>query len=137
VVALEIPGIEVLQPSLRKAPIEGSATRSHRRHHQLDPVTIAERATFANPTQYPTGISYVIVNGVPVIGGGTHTGALPGRVLRRRGTHLVTGCCEPSFKLDLSTAKVRAAILPTSFVNFCLGFSKVDPLDLLSLLKAN
>jgi N-acyl-D-aspartate/D-glutamate deacylase len=52
----------------------------------FDPATIAERATFADPRQYPAGISYVIVNGVPVIDGGAHTGALPGRVLRRRGT---------------------------------------------------
>jgi N-acyl-D-amino-acid deacylase len=51
----------------------------------LDPARIAERATFAEPRQYPTGIPYVIVNGVPVIDGGAHTGALPGRVLRRMG----------------------------------------------------
>ena len=51
----------------------------------FDPATIAERATFAKPRQYPTGIPYVIVNGVPVIDGGAHTGALPGRVLRWTG----------------------------------------------------
>lgn len=49
----------------------------------FNPATIAERATFADPRQYPTGIPYVIVNGAPVIDGGVHTGALPGRVLRR------------------------------------------------------
>lgn len=52
----------------------------------FDPATVADRATFADPRQYPTGIPYVIVNGVPVINCGTHSGALPGRVLRRRGT---------------------------------------------------
>lgn len=51
----------------------------------FDPATIDERATFADPRQYPTGIPYVIVNGVPVIDGGAHTGALPGRVLRWTG----------------------------------------------------
>jgi N-acyl-D-amino-acid deacylase len=51
----------------------------------FDPAAIAERATFAEPRQYPAGIPYVIVNGVPVIDGGAHTGALPGRVLRRTG----------------------------------------------------
>jgi N-acyl-D-aspartate/D-glutamate deacylase len=51
----------------------------------FDPATIAERATFAEPRQYPSGIPYVIVNGVPVIDGGAHTGALPGRVLRPQG----------------------------------------------------
>jgi N-acyl-D-aspartate/D-glutamate deacylase len=51
----------------------------------FNPATIADRATFDDPRQYPTGIPYVIVNGLPVIDGGDHTGALPGRVLRRRG----------------------------------------------------
>lgn len=37
------------------------------------------------PHQYPEGIDYVFVNGVPVIKGKRHTGALAGRVLR----HLV------------------------------------------------
>ena len=49
----------------------------------FDPATITERATFDEPRQYPTGIPYVIVNGVLVIDGGTHTGALSGRVLQR------------------------------------------------------
>ena len=52
----------------------------------FNPAAIAERATFAQPRQYPTGVAYVIVNGVPVIDGGAHTAALPGRVLRRKGT---------------------------------------------------
>jgi N-acyl-D-amino-acid deacylase len=51
----------------------------------FDPAAIAECATFAEPRRYPTGIPYVIVNGVPVIDGGAHTGALPGRVLVRTG----------------------------------------------------
>jgi N-acyl-D-aspartate/D-glutamate deacylase len=33
--------------------------------------------------QFPVGIDYVIVNGVPVVDGGRVTGALPGRALRR------------------------------------------------------
>lgn len=49
----------------------------------FDPETIAERATYEDPHQYPVGISTVIVNGTVVIDGGEHTGALPGRVLRR------------------------------------------------------
>jgi N-acyl-D-aspartate/D-glutamate deacylase len=50
----------------------------------FDPETIAERATFDEPHQYPVGVATVIVNGVPVVDGGGHTGALPGQVLRRR-----------------------------------------------------
>jgi N-acyl-D-amino-acid deacylase len=50
----------------------------------LDPQRIADRATFTEPYQYPEGIEYVLVNGQIVIGGGEHTGALPGEVLERR-----------------------------------------------------
>jgi len=43
--------------------------------------TVADRATFTDPHQYPAGIPYVVVNGVVVIDQGQHTGALPGQVL--------------------------------------------------------
>jgi N-acyl-D-amino-acid deacylase len=36
------------------------------------------------PHQYPDGIDFVFVNGVMVVGGEGHTGALPGKVLRNR-----------------------------------------------------
>ena len=36
------------------------------------------------PHRYPEGIDYVLVNGISVIKEGEHTGALPGKVLRRR-----------------------------------------------------
>lgn len=51
----------------------------------FDAATVSDRATFANPFQYPTGIPYVIVNGAVVIDGGQHTGARPGHVLFGRG----------------------------------------------------
>ncbi|RJQ71510.1 D-aminoacylase [Pseudonocardiaceae bacterium YIM PH 21723] len=51
----------------------------------FDPDTIADTATFDNPRQVATGIPYVLVNGVPVIDGGNHTGALPGHSLRNPG----------------------------------------------------
>jgi len=47
----------------------------------FDPQTVADRATFTDPHQYPVGIPCVIVNGVVVIDQGQHTGALPGQVL--------------------------------------------------------
>jgi N-acyl-D-aspartate/D-glutamate deacylase len=50
----------------------------------FDPATIIDRATYEHPHRYPLGISTVIVNGAIVVDGGQHTGALPGRVLRRR-----------------------------------------------------
>ena len=49
----------------------------------FDPLTVDARATPETPREYPVGIEYVIVNGRVVIDGGAHTGALPGRALRR------------------------------------------------------
>jgi len=47
----------------------------------FDPKTVDDRATFERPREYPAGIEYVLVNGVPVIERGEHTGKRPGRVL--------------------------------------------------------
>ena len=47
----------------------------------FDPATIASHATYARPHQYATGVVDVLVNGVPVIREGAHTGALPGRIV--------------------------------------------------------
>ena len=47
----------------------------------FDQGRVIDRATFESPHQFPTGIPYVIVNGVVVIDNEQHTGALPGRVL--------------------------------------------------------
>ncbi len=49
----------------------------------FDPVTVRSLATYDEPRRYPAGIPYVLVNGSLVIDGGEHTGALPGRALRR------------------------------------------------------
>lgn len=51
----------------------------------FDPETVADTATYDNPRQVATGIPYVLVNGVPVIDDGTHTGATPGHSLRNPG----------------------------------------------------
>ena len=51
----------------------------------FDLATIIDRATFEAPHQYPAGIDAVLVNGEVVVDGGRHTGARPGRVLRRGG----------------------------------------------------
>ncbi len=48
----------------------------------FDPETIIDRATFAQPHQYPAGIDQVIVNGVVVVAGSVHSGKLPGRIIR-------------------------------------------------------
>jgi N-acyl-D-amino-acid deacylase len=49
----------------------------------FDPATIADRATFKEPTTPAAGIALVMVNGTTVWESGRATGALPGRVLRR------------------------------------------------------
>jgi N-acyl-D-amino-acid deacylase len=49
----------------------------------FDPATVRANATYDQPRQFPDGIEHVIVNGVAVVEGGVHTGALPGRALRR------------------------------------------------------
>lgn len=49
----------------------------------FDPATVRATATYDQPRQFPVGIPYVIVNGQIVVDEGRHTGALPGRALRR------------------------------------------------------
>lgn len=49
----------------------------------FDPETVADRATYEQPTLLATGMRYVIVNGALAIDGGAYTGALAGRVLHR------------------------------------------------------
>jgi N-acyl-D-amino-acid deacylase len=50
----------------------------------FDPDGVRDTATYDSPRQLPEGIPHVIVNGDQVIAEGRHTGALPGRALRRR-----------------------------------------------------
>jgi N-acyl-D-amino-acid deacylase len=49
----------------------------------FDPASIADRATFEKPHQYAVGVRHVFVNGVQVLKDGEHTGAKPGRALKR------------------------------------------------------
>jgi N-acyl-D-amino-acid deacylase len=47
----------------------------------FDPATVEDHATYERPHQYSTGMVHVLVNGVPVLSNGEHTGATPGRVV--------------------------------------------------------
>jgi N-acyl-D-aspartate/D-glutamate deacylase len=50
----------------------------------FDPADFKDRATYADPHQYPTGArTTVLVNGAVVVENAQHTGATPGMVLRR------------------------------------------------------
>jgi len=47
----------------------------------FDPARVTDKATFAQPHQYAEGISWVLVNGKPVVANGAVTQERPGRVL--------------------------------------------------------
>jgi len=50
----------------------------------FDPDRVIDHSTYEKPFAYPSGIERVIVNGTPVLEpGGKHTGAKPGRSIRR------------------------------------------------------
>ncbi len=49
----------------------------------FDPATVRSNATYDEPRRFPSGIEQVIVNGELVVDGEKHTGARPGRALRR------------------------------------------------------
>ena len=49
----------------------------------FDPLTVRTPATYDEPCRYPEGIPFVIVNGQVVVDEGEHTGATPGRAIRR------------------------------------------------------
>jgi N-acyl-D-amino-acid deacylase len=51
----------------------------------FDPAVVIDQSTYENPSQLATGVSYVFVNGIPVVDGGQLTSALPGRALRGPG----------------------------------------------------
>ena len=51
----------------------------------FDARTITDHATFEEPHQYASGVRHVFVNGTQVLADGSHTGALPGRVVRGPG----------------------------------------------------
>jgi N-acyl-D-amino-acid deacylase len=48
----------------------------------LDPATVADRATFEDPLQFPVGVRDVLVGGEPAVRGGAVTGARPGKIVK-------------------------------------------------------
>ncbi|MEQ9200066.1 MAG: D-aminoacylase, partial [Rhodospirillales bacterium] len=50
----------------------------------FNPDEIIDAADFENPMQPAPGVNLVVVNGQAVWQSGTHTGARPGRALRRQ-----------------------------------------------------
>jgi N-acyl-D-amino-acid deacylase len=60
----------------------------------FDPEKMQDHATYDQPFRYATGVSDVVVNGIPVLAGGEPTGARPGKAVRGRGwrDHPGGGC---------------------------------------------
>jgi len=89
-------GATTLEEAVRKMS-SAVATRLHIRNRGLieegfyadvvvfDPETVGDRATYEDPHQVSVGVDHVFVNGVAVVDGGEHTGALPGRAVRGPG----------------------------------------------------
>jgi N-acyl-D-aspartate/D-glutamate deacylase len=49
----------------------------------FDPAAVVDRATYADPIQYATGMRWAIVNGRIALSEGEATGTLAGLVLRK------------------------------------------------------
>lgn len=72
----------------------------------FDPKTVADRATYEQPTLLATGMRYVLVNGKLAVDSGTYTGALAGRPIRRAGSPTTAS---PTATLpEATSAHVRA-----------------------------
>ena len=52
----------------------------------FDPAKVQDRAGFNDPHHYATGFAWVLVNGVAVVKNDVHTGARPGKIVRRTET---------------------------------------------------
>lgn len=79
---------KITQMPARKLRLEGRGRISVGAFADLvafDPGTVADRATFDDPHQYPSGITHVVVNGVHTIRDGEQTGDLGGRAVRAAG----------------------------------------------------
>jgi len=49
----------------------------------FNPATVKDEATFTDPHRFASGIPFVMVNGTLVVEDGDHTGALPGKPLKK------------------------------------------------------
>jgi N-acyl-D-amino-acid deacylase len=86
VLPLETAIMKITSNAARKFGLEKRGTVAEGFFADLvafDPEKIIDRATWKDPHQYAAGVVHVLVNGVPVVANGDHTGKLPGRILRK------------------------------------------------------
>jgi N-acyl-D-aspartate/D-glutamate deacylase len=87
-------GVLTLEQAVRKMTAMPAARIGLRERGQIrqgwhadlvvfDPETVIDRATFAEPHQYPVGIEWVVVNGRVAVADGEFRDARAGRVLKR------------------------------------------------------
>ena len=57
----------------------------------FNPETVSDKGTFVDPIQYPLGIEYVFINGIPVVQSGNYKKELAGNVLRKAGKRVQAG----------------------------------------------
>ena len=78
----------------------------------FDPEKIGDLSTYTDPHHYAVGLPYVLVNGVPVISQGEHTGAKPGMACRaNRGglaAQLAAWVTQPRFAGAIWGVQVRS-----------------------------
>ena len=89
-------GVHTLQEAVRKLTSQPARVLHIDRRGNLtpgyfadvavfDPAKVEDHATYEKPHQFSTGMFHVLVNGVPVLRDGNHTGATPGRVVHGPG----------------------------------------------------
>lgn len=88
----------------------------------FDPEKIGDPATYRDPHHYATGLPHVLVNGVPVIRNGEHTGAKPGLACRAKTTPAAVAVDSPP---DLP-AQLEALVNQPRFVGAIWGVKVVS-----------
>ncbi len=91
----------------------------------FDPEKIGDPATYRDPHHYAVGLPHVLVNGVPVIRNGEHTGAKPGAACRANAAPLLSAAAGPGSDLP---AKLEALVTQPRFAGATWGV-KVVSLD--------
>jgi len=106
----------------------------------FDPKTVADRATFSQPHQYPAGIPHVVVNGQVEVENGAMTSARAGRVLRHpAGARLAPATASPDVRAfqERTVAFVNVNVIPMDRERVLPGYTVVTRGDRIVSFGAN